>query len=304
MAFLSVIIPFYNKHDHIRRCVDSIIKQSLTDIEIIIVDDGSDNPLTTESLLFLEGGKIKLFRINNSGPGFARNFGAFKSNGDYLLFLDADDYLNEESLAFFERQYREKKDCDCFLYSFKYISQSFTRMPFLEGESATSDVCTDMPLDKKNLATAVNFFAAGSTIIKRALFLKYGGYFDQYNARFGEDAYFWIQVLLSGCKILRSSFCFVLIDDTASQLGIALRSNRPVPVFINEYKTLKKKIASSKIALFKSWIKFHVHSTGVRLINEGRIKELFKLFFKHPGIIAEKNLLIFSLKKTVRNFSS
>jgi glycosyltransferase involved in cell wall biosynthesis len=304
MAFLSVIIPFYNKFDHIQRCVDSIIKQSFQDVEIIIVDDGSDNPLTTESLHFLEGGKIQIFRINNSGPGFARNFGALKSNGDYLLFLDADDYLNEGSLAFFTKQYSEQKNCDCFLYSFKYISQSFTRMPFLEGEYAASHVCSDMPLDKKNLSTAVNFFAAGSAIIKRALFLKYGGYFDKYNARFGEDAYFWIQVVLSGCKILRSSFCFVLIDDTASQLGIALRSNRPVPVFINEYKTLKKKIAGSKMPLFKSWIKFHIHSTGVRLINEGRVKELFKLFFKHPGIIVEKDLIIFSLKKTVRNFSS
>lgn len=304
MALLSIIIPFYNKGDYIDRCLQSIDGQNFRDFEIIIVDDGSLIPLIKGKFNVQDQDKIEIYRIENSGPGFARNFGASKSDSEFLLFLDADDYLAPNSLDVFFKDYHCHPHYDCFLYGFKYLSQPFPKVPFLECESSSQENFTKIPLTESHLPFIVNFFAAGCVIIKRKLFLNTGGYFDKFNARFGEDAYMWIQVVLSGCTIFRSSYCFVDIDDSVSELGIGLRKNKPVPVFLMCEKILRKRINPEKIKLFDSWIHFHLDITIARLMNEGRIKELRDLVIKYPGIVFQKKHITYSLKKIIKRYLS
>lgn len=301
MAFLSVIIPFYNKHAYIKRCIHSVLEQQVPEIEIIVVDDGSDIALTKGMLEISDHSLLRIFRISNSGPGYARNFGASKSTSVYLLFLDADDFLNEDSLHFFCRDYKQYQ-ADCFLYSFKYLSMENSCEPFMKDE--TDFESCQLILNNSNLPRAVDFFAAGSTVISRTMFSGLGGYFSRYNARFGEDAYLWIQVLLSDCRLFRSRYCFVSIDDSASELGIATKKNRPVPVFLTEFRELKNKIPVAKLKLFSSWIHFHFGLTSIRLINENRMSEFFQIFLKHPSLILKKGIALFFIKKTLRRIAS
>lgn len=302
MAFLSIIIPFYKKYDFINRCIHSIINQDFQDSEIIIVDDGSPIPLSDDILNPGFKEKVDIYRIENSGPGFARNFGASKSRGEFLLFLDADDYLSPGSLNYFLKNYQEYPQTECFLYSVRYLSQASLKMPFLENEMAVNETISGFKMDKYNLPQLVNFFAAGGEIIRKKIFLKLGGYFDRYNARFGEDAYLWIQLVLSDIVIFRSRYCFANIDDSASELGIGLKENRPIPVYLKERDILKEKINESKIQLFNNWINFNLKITVIRLINENRDKELAGLLFQYPGMILQKGLIFFYLKKTIKRF--
>lgn len=86
----SVIVPLYNSAASICRCLNSILGQTYRDLEIIVVDDGStDNGLEVISQY---GNKITLLRQANKGPATARNFGIRESHGEYLAFLDSDDY--------------------------------------------------------------------------------------------------------------------------------------------------------------------------------------------------------------------
>lgn len=87
--FFSVVIPTYNRVDYLRSTLDTVFRQTFTDYEIIIVDDGSTDG-TAEYLQSLEN-RVRVFAQKNAGPGAARNLGAKYARGTYLAFLDSDD---------------------------------------------------------------------------------------------------------------------------------------------------------------------------------------------------------------------
>tara|TARA_Y100000816_G_C26098026_1_gene581389 strand:+ start:200 stop:1183 length:984 start_codon:yes stop_codon:yes gene_type:complete len=92
--FLSIIIPIYNNPRDVLDLLNSIKIFDRNNLEIIIIDDGSNPKLQYKFNKF----NIKYFYIKNSGPAFARNFGASKSKGEYLLFLDSDLILPKKFL--------------------------------------------------------------------------------------------------------------------------------------------------------------------------------------------------------------
>lgn len=91
---ISVIVPVYNVEKYLNRCVDSILKQTYQDIEIILVDDGSTDSSGTicDEYKKLDS-RIKAVHINNSGAAKARNVGLDMVNGDYISFIDSDDWI-------------------------------------------------------------------------------------------------------------------------------------------------------------------------------------------------------------------
>jgi glycosyltransferase involved in cell wall biosynthesis len=90
--FFSIIIPTYNRANVIENTIQSVLKQTFQNFELIIVDDGStDN--TEEVVKPFLSEKIRYFKIQNSERGFARNFGAKQAKGEWLYFLDSDDIL-------------------------------------------------------------------------------------------------------------------------------------------------------------------------------------------------------------------
>lgn len=92
---LSVIIPVHNSENYICRCLDSVVKQSFNDFEIIIVDDGSiDNSRELIESYSLNDKRIQYFYIKNHGASYARNYGMDRVSGKYLMFIDADDYCD------------------------------------------------------------------------------------------------------------------------------------------------------------------------------------------------------------------
>lgn len=99
-AKLSVVIPFYNLGDTIEQSIQSILKSSYKNIEIIVVNDGSDNLASIKKLKELENKyELKILHKINSGLADSRNFGAQAASGDYLAFLDADDTVEPEYFA-------------------------------------------------------------------------------------------------------------------------------------------------------------------------------------------------------------
>ena len=91
---VSVIVPVYNTEKYLKRCLDSILNQTLSDIEIIIVDDGSKEAcaLLCDQFAKLDS-RIKVVHKQNAGLGFARNTGLNEANGEYVGFVDSDDYI-------------------------------------------------------------------------------------------------------------------------------------------------------------------------------------------------------------------
>lgn len=98
-AKVSVIIPVYNVQSYIRRCLDSVINQSLSDIEIVVVDDGStDQSIDTIEEYYRSDPRINLLNTRNGGLSFARNNGIRIAHADFIMFCDSDDYYNPNTV--------------------------------------------------------------------------------------------------------------------------------------------------------------------------------------------------------------
>ena len=89
----SVVIPLYNKAPYVTKSVQSVLSQTFTDYELVIVDDGSKDGSAEVASQVVEGhGNCRLIRQENAGVSMARNNGVAVSQGDYFCFLDADDW--------------------------------------------------------------------------------------------------------------------------------------------------------------------------------------------------------------------
>lgn len=89
---VSIIIPAYNVDNYLEECVNSLLCQTYTNYEIVIIDDGStDNTYNIGKQLTVESVKVKLFHQENQGVSIARNIGMQKANGEFFVFVDADD---------------------------------------------------------------------------------------------------------------------------------------------------------------------------------------------------------------------
>lgn len=92
----SIIIPAYNVADYLENCVESILKQAYDNYEIIIVDDGStDETGKVADELLRQSKKINVVHQSNGGASKARNTGMSRATGDYILFLDGDDFWSD-----------------------------------------------------------------------------------------------------------------------------------------------------------------------------------------------------------------
>lgn len=99
MPKFSVIIPIYNSEQYLKECIDSVLKQTLTDFEILCVDDGSsDNSYEIIHEYGKRDKRIRVLRQKNTGAGTARNNGIDNAKGHYLFFLDSDDFIEPSML--------------------------------------------------------------------------------------------------------------------------------------------------------------------------------------------------------------
>lgn len=115
---ISVIIPVYNSSTYLRKCLDSVVNQTLKDIEIIVINDGS----TDDSKNIIEEYSCKYKNIifidqKNKGIGKTRNIGIKKATGEYITFVDSDDYIKENMLEEYYK-YAKKHNFDLVIGSY------------------------------------------------------------------------------------------------------------------------------------------------------------------------------------------
>ena len=129
---ISVIVPVYNVEKYLDRCIQSILNQTLKELEIILVDDGSpDNCPALCDEYAQKDARIKVIHKKNEGLGFARNAGLNLASGKFVSFLDSDDWV---APAMYEALYRvaEKMKCDTVYCSLQYYYSKDKIIPFEE----------------------------------------------------------------------------------------------------------------------------------------------------------------------------
>lgn len=100
MDKVSIIVPVYNVEEYIEECLESIIKQTYSNFELIVIDDGStDKSFEICKKISEKDDRVSLYRQSNKGQAVARNQGLDKSKGNYIMFVDSDDYIESNFIS-------------------------------------------------------------------------------------------------------------------------------------------------------------------------------------------------------------
>ena len=128
MPKVSVIVPVYNVEKFIDVCLNSLVNQTLDDIEIVVVNDGSpdNSQKIIDRYVRTYPNKVKSFIKKNGGLSDARNYGITKCTGEYVGFIDGDDYAD---LDMYESMYKKAKaqDFDVVVCDLRYVYNNYTR---------------------------------------------------------------------------------------------------------------------------------------------------------------------------------
>ena len=188
MKKISIIVPIYNEEENLRKCIESLINQTYKELEIILINDGS----TDKSKEIIESFKDKrIIAINkkNTGISDTRNIGIGKSTGDYIMFVDSDDYLELNCIErLIETAEKENSEIVMFNYYLETPSKRIEiKLPKIEARNLKED--KDL-LTKIHLGPCTKIFKA--ELIKDNLFplnLKY------------EDVPFVVEAVIKAGKI-------------------------------------------------------------------------------------------------------
>lgn len=194
MKLVSIIIPVYNTANYLHRCFDSILNQSYENIEIILVDDGStDDSLKICSEYESRDHRIHIYHIENSGVSAARNYGISKASGDYLIFVDSDDWLELDAVETMLFNIQEK-NADIGITSFLFEYENETkRIEISDTPSTTIELFSDInDIENTNflISSPCNKIYKTETIKDNCLEFRT-------ELKFGEDFTFNTQYLLS-----------------------------------------------------------------------------------------------------------
>lgn len=175
----SFIVPVYNGEKYIDRCLKSLLNQTYNNFEIIIINDGStDNSEKILNEYQKKHLQIKVFHQDNKGLSVSRNIGIKKATGDYILFVDVDDYISNETLAFLESKITKSVDLIKFDWTSnqKELNLELGETKILSG----SEALINLIIAKKVFEMAVLYVYKKSFIIKNNIYFKEKSYHEDF----------------------------------------------------------------------------------------------------------------------------
>ena len=255
MPKISVVMPVYNAERFLNESINSILNQTFDDLELICVDDGSnDNSLEILQKFSNEDERVRVFSLNHKGGGNARNYGLKQVTGEYLYLMDADDLLD---LNAFEDFYPicEEKNLDFVV--FKATNYGVEKDHYFETEyqnmSSISNIVEDNVFDYKDLGDALfDFNVSPWCKFYNWEFIKNTGAQFRENSKFHDNQFFW-DIIFQAKRIL----------------------------FIDKFYYTRKRYNES---LTSSGDENHINIIGV-------VNDIIKLFIKHGQLDNYKSKL-------------
>jgi len=171
---ISVIMPLYNKRPYVRQAIDSVIQQTFTDWELIIVDDGSTDGSPDE--IPQDDSRIRFFHQANAGPGAARNLGISQSVGTFVTFIDADDYYYPQKLNHEITLLNNEKTAEWMVSAFEYETNSSVTVHHIRDIHGKEIKDEPLIFDNALLQLTVKGWPIDGLCIKKALLNRLGGF--------------------------------------------------------------------------------------------------------------------------------
>ncbi len=283
---ISIIVPFYNVEQYIDRCIKSLLSQTYQNIEILLVDDCSpDNTLEITKKYAETDSRINILQYaKNIGLGGARNYGIQNANGEYVLFVDSDDYIEANTI---EQLYEKAKDNNLCVLEANYLKESDSSTEVLPRRSNYTDIVSSgkkywdsipiAPVVAWNKFYKLSFLRANNI---------------QFKLRKFEDVAFTAEVFMNAKRVMNIDFPFYhyivrensIMTETTSvshlEDAYALIKNMKV-LFEGNKKNeqMKKSYLYCYIGFFRLWclfkddkqVKQHMKSKVMILFQKARI---------------------------------
>ena len=219
---VSIVIPVYNGSDYLKQAIDSALAQTYDNVEVIVINDGSNDNGKTEQLAMSYGNKIRYYHKANGGVSSALNMGIQLMNGEYFSWLSHDDMYNPlkvESQVSMLNKYKLDKAvvmCSCVQIDSNSELLKVQRQAGLYEENI---------LDWTEAVSHITKFSANgcSLLIPKAVFEECGG-FDE-RLHYCQDIFMWWKIFLNGYSLITSDYKGVLSRVHSRQLtqtGVSL----------------------------------------------------------------------------------
>ena len=286
----SIIVPVYNTEKYVKRCLDSIKSQTFKDYEVIIINDGS----TDNSSDIISKYPYKIINQENQGLSMTRNNGVKEASGEYLIFLDSDDYIEKNLLK--EINNSLSNSPDLVRYQIKEVFDSKDDINYKE-----------IPFDNKNgveafkLITNYHFVEnAWAYAIKREFYLKERFSFKKgtYHEDFG-----LIPLVIIKSKIVNSinyvGYCYYQRDGSIMNSSDYSKTKKKVKDFYNHYLYLTKEINKTK--LDKTYFMSFISNSLILKITELKGKDYKDALTRLKKDKVFDNLLNDSLGRKIKN---
>lgn len=276
MPLISVIIPTYNRRNSISVAIESVLNQSFTDWELIVVDDGSEDYTSDEVKPFLSNKSVEYLSQKNQGVCSARNKGVNHATGEWVLFLDSDDVLLVGALESFKNSIESNPDVTVWKSGFQIRN----------GEKARID------LPEKN---EFHPFIPGSFILKKELFDRVKGYDEKLKFSENTELFHRVRLVSSVMEIIPQPTVIYYNHSKGASKNLLNMTESLIHILKKHKETLsknEKRLYNQIIAVnalrFKEFAKARKHLLTAYLISPWKVKTLGRLIISYLPSLSEK----------------
>lgn len=276
---VSVIVPVYNKARHISRCIQSILNQTFSEFELILVDDGSTDESMAVARTFSDH-RIRVIQQPNGGPGAARNTGISHADREICAFLDADDewlpnYLSE-SLELLEQD----GSVAAAVSGYFEFPGGLSKESYWRRRGISNETVSILPSHSPaHVVSMLAYMSCWSTVARRDALLRWGGFYDKNRCVYAEDSFLWIKILLNE-KVHFSTQPRVRFHREASELSNVRGGPRPIEPFLAHPELVRAACPKHLSALLEEFLAIRAFKTSCMLAYWGEWKIARSLFLK------------------------
>ncbi len=257
---VSVLIPVYNVKDYLGRCIESVLAQSEASFELLLVDDGSTDGSGEICDQYVSKDKrVRVIHQQNQGVSVARNTGLDNARGEWICFLDSDDYVDSDYLSAFLEQGCLREDC--------LNIQGWHTVSDVDGTIVSSFIYPDLFVDATNMFEVLDYcnYFSNSRVMEKLFNKKV---LDENGIRFREDLTvredaLFVYTYRAKMKSMRLLPTAAYYYRQAFKRSTLSSKNHPYTV----YQTLKRELIPSMQQVFIQW-KISEHPRVVKILND------------------------------------
>ncbi|URM38948.1 glycosyltransferase family 2 protein [Flavobacterium anhuiense] len=243
MVFFSIVIPLFNKANHVENTIKSILSQTFIDYEIIVINDGSTD--NSEALIRnFNDNRIQIYSQKNQGVSAARNLGIEKSKGKLIAFMDADDYWFPDHLQELANLYYDFPNCGIYCSRHKIrISKKHFQIPVYNGiDQSFRGIVSDYFFSNKPFRITWT----SSLAIPKEILQKFGGFTP--NVTNGQDLELWTKIGIKHSVALTNKITAIYNNNIPDSLAKRYVNSMKLMDF-EQFKQSEKENPSLKIFL-------------------------------------------------------